>query len=166
MEEDGATVVDLAFVFFERYSISEIAFFYIILQFLLLSRFKNNDFFDNPLSKSSYPYPSLALQLFKPFLLVFFICLILLFVFCYVLIMAFCFYGLIQWAPDIWFILSSKEINPPHFNVSLAAREGSILLIISYLFCYSSHRNEDILLQNDELRKMYEGKIPESPMYK
>jgi hypothetical protein len=166
MEEDGATLVDIAFAFFERYSISEIAFLYIILQLLLLSRFKNNDFFDGLLSESNYPHPSLALQLFKPFLLVFFICLILLFVGCYVLIMAFCFYGLIQWTPDIWFILSSKEIIPPNFNVSLAARDGSILLIISYLLCYSSHRNKDIRLQNDELRKMYEGKIPESPMYK
>jgi hypothetical protein len=166
MEKDGATVVDLAFAFFERYSVTEIAFFYIILQFLLLSGFKNNDFFDNFLSESNYPNPSLALQLFKPFLLALLICLILLFVGFYVLIMAFCFYGLIQWAPDIWFILSSKEIIPPYFNVSLAARDGSILLIISYLFCYSSRRNEDIRLQNDELRKMYEGKIPGSPIYK
>lgn len=164
MEEDGATVVDLVFTFFERYSISEILFFYIILQFLLLSRFKNNDFFDGLFSELGYP--SLALQLFKPFLLVFFICLILLFVGCYVLIMAFCFYGLIQWVPDIWFILSSKEIIPPYFNIGLAAKDGTILLIIAYLICYSSHRNKDIGLKNDELRKMYEGKIPESPMYK
>jgi hypothetical protein len=164
MEEDGATVVDLAFTFFERYSVSEITFFYTILQLLLLSRFKNNDFFDGLLIESSYP--SLALQLFKPFLLVFFICLILLFTGFYVLIMAFCFYGLIQWAPDIWIILFSKEIVTPHFNVNVATRDGTILLIIAYLICYSSNRNKDIRLQNDELRKMYEGKIPESPMYK
>ena len=164
MEENGATIVDVALSFFERYNISEILFFYIILQFLLQSRFKNNDFFDGLFSELGYP--SLALQLFKPFFLVFFICLILLFVGFYVLIMAVCFYGLIQWAPDIWLILSSKEIMPPHFNLSLATKDGTILLIIAYLICYSSHRNKDIRLQNDELRKMYEGKIPESPMYK
>jgi hypothetical protein len=164
MEESGATIVDVAFAFFERYSISEILFFYIILQFLLQSRFKNNDFFDGLFSELGYP--SLALQLFKPFFLVFFICLILLFVGFYVLIMAFCFYGLIQWVPDIWLILSSKKIILPHFNLSLATKDGAILLIIAYLICYSSHRNKDIQLRNDELRKMYEGKIPESPMNK
>jgi hypothetical protein len=167
MEEDGTTIVDLAFMFFERYNISEIVFFYIILQLLLLSRFEKNDLFDGLLDKLDYPFPLLTSQFFfKPFFLVFCICLWLLFGGLCVLFLAFGFYGLIQWAPDIWLILFSKEITPPRFNVFLATKDGIILLIISYLFCYSSHRNNDIQLQNDELRKMYEGKIAESPMYK
>lgn len=147
-DDEGMSLVDAGFWFFERYNLADIIFLYLILQIVFLfSTFKFSESFNLDLDAKdrSWKYQLLI----KPMTVVVFICLFLLFSAFYVSIFAFCYWGAIQLIPEIWELLFSKKINVPEFNFSLVIKDGVILFMISYLLGYSANRNLEI----NDLRK-------------
>lgn len=147
-DDEGMSLVDAGFWFFERYNLADIIFLYLILQIVFLfSTFKFSESFNLDLDAKdrSWKYQLLI----KPMTVVIFIFFFLLFSAFYVSIFAFCYWGAIQLIPEIWELIFSKKINVPEFNFSLVIKDGVILFMISYLLGYSANRNLEI----NDLRK-------------
>lgn len=144
MEDDeGMSLVDLGFWFFERYNFADIIFLYLILQVLFLfSTFKLSESFNLPLNSTSNSWKDQLL--IKPIFTVAFICLFLIFALLYVSFFAFCYWAIIQWIPDVCELIFSTKINVPEFNSKVAIKDGIVLFIISYLLGYAANRNLDI----------------------
>ena len=143
-EDDGMSLVGFAFWFFERYNLTDIIFFYLLLQIVFLfSNFKINESFDlDSLNASNRSWNDQLL--IKPLTTVVYICFYLFFATFYVILFAFCYWGIIQWIPDVWNFLFSTIIKTPEFNSKLAIKDGIILVLISYLLNYSVNRNLEI----------------------
>lgn len=143
-DDDGMSWIEFAFWFFERYNLTDIIFFYLLLQIIfLLSTFKFSESFDlHQLDASNYSWVDQLI--IKPLVTVVFACLFLLFALFYVSIIAVCYWGVMQWIPDLWEILFSTKIAKPEFNLKLATKDGIVLFVISYLLSYSVNRNLEI----------------------
>lgn len=147
-DDEGLSLVDVGFWFFEQYNLTDIIFLYLILQIVFLfSSFKFSESFNLELDSKnrSWKYQLLI----KPITVVVFICIVLFMAAFYVNILALCYWGIIQWIPYVFEFLFSIKIKTPELNSKLVIRDGVILFIISYLLGYSVNRNSEI----NDLRK-------------
>lgn len=144
MDEETHSIIDLAFLFFSRYSLSEYIFFYFLLQLLLQNASPEKSELFDLLSGRYRDLPKTSRFIGRPTVIVVLISGILLFS-SFLSIMASMVIGVaIELLPSIWLILFSTEIKKPEFNWRLAFRDGTIFISIAWLIIYASNRNNDI----------------------